>query len=346
MRFYCVGGAVRDRLLGLQVRERDWVVVGGTEEAMRARGFRKVEAWFPVFLHPETGEEYALARTERKSGSGYHGFTWCADPDITLEQDLQRRDLRINAMAEDADGAVIDPWGGRADLEARRLRHVSEAYSEDPLRVLRTARFAARFAGLGFAVAPETLDLMRRLCRSGELDALPDERLWLETQKVLGGDAIAAYFAVLRDCGALEVLGGAPEPAHWGEAGALDDPDLRAAALLVRAPKSRLWARCPRDLRDLGETAAALLDLLPLAHGDAAGRVDFLLRADCRRRPERFARLLQLLRHLAGEDASLWRDRAHRMQAAETAFLAGRDAAPADIRSALDRVRERAVADE
>lgn len=206
MQIYKVGGAVRDRLLGRPVTEVDWVVVGATAEALAAQGFRPVGADFPVFLHPETGEEYALARTERKSGRGYGGFTFHAAPDVTLEQDLIRRDLTVNAMAEDDEGHVIDPYGGRADLQARLLRHVSPAFAEDPLRVLRVARFAARYCTLGFQVAPETLLLMQEMVASGELDALTAERLWKEISRALLEERPDVFIRVLHDCGALAVL--------------------------------------------------------------------------------------------------------------------------------------------
>ena len=206
MQIYKVGGAVRDRLLGRPVTEVDWVVVGATAEALAAQGYRPVGADFPVFLHPKTGEEYALARTERKSGRGYGGFTFYASPDVTLEDDLIRRDLTINAMAEDNDGKVIDPYHGQEDLEARLLRHVSPAFAEDPLRVLRVARFAARYAPLGFSVAPETLALMRELSESGELEALTAERSWKEISRALMESRPDVFIQVLRDCGALAVL--------------------------------------------------------------------------------------------------------------------------------------------
>ena len=206
MQIYKVGGAVRDRLLGRPVTEVDWVVVGSSAEEMQSRGFRPVGADFPVFLHPTTGEEYALARTERKSGRGYGGFTFYASPDVTLEEDLTRRDLTINAMAEDADGHVIDPYGGQADLAARQLRHVSPAFAEDPLRVLRVARFAARYAELGFSVAPETQKLMRQLAESGELEALTPERSWKEISRALMESRPDVFVQVLRDCGALQEL--------------------------------------------------------------------------------------------------------------------------------------------
>lgn len=203
MQVYLVGGAVRDRLLGLAVRERDWVVMGATPEEMVARGFKPVGRDFPVFLHPETGEEYALARTERKQGRGYHGFVFHTGPDVTLEEDLRRRDLTVNAMAEDASGRLIDPFGGRADLEARLLRHVSPAFGEDPLRVLRVARFASRFQGLGFTVARPTLELMCEMVRSGEVAELVPERVWQETRRSLGHERPGGFFEVLRACGAL-----------------------------------------------------------------------------------------------------------------------------------------------
>lgn len=206
MKIYKVGGAVRDRLLGLPITDIDRVVVGATADEMLAKGFRPVGADFPVFLHPESGEEYALARTERKSGRGYGGFTFHASPEVTLEEDLIRRDLTINAMAEDDQQNLTDPYHGQRDLEDRILRHVSPAFAEDPLRVLRVARFAARYAGLGFTVAPETLDLMRQLSESGELEALTAERSWKEMSRALMEDQPQVFIQVLRDCGALNVL--------------------------------------------------------------------------------------------------------------------------------------------
>ena len=199
---YIVGGAVRDRLLGLPVRDRDWVVVGAAPDELRALGYLPVGADFPVFLHPETKEEYALARTERKIAPGYRGFAFHASPDVTLEQDLQRRDLTINAIAESADGSLIDPWGGARDLEAKLFRHVSPAFAEDPVRILRVARFAARFADFG--VAPETSALMRAMVENGEVDALVPERVWRELSRGLMELHPSRMFEVLRECGALE----------------------------------------------------------------------------------------------------------------------------------------------
>jgi tRNA nucleotidyltransferase (CCA-adding enzyme) len=206
LRTYLVGGAVRDRLLGLAPGDRDFVVVGATPEAMRARGFRAVGRDFPVFLHPRTGEEYALARTERKSGRGYRGFVVDADPSVTLEEDLARRDFTINAIAEDEDGRLVDPFGGARDIEARVLRHVGPAFVEDPLRVLRAARFLARFASLGFTLAPETAALMRDMTASGELSALTPERVWQELVRALAMPRPSAFLRTLHDCGALAAI--------------------------------------------------------------------------------------------------------------------------------------------
>ncbi len=206
MQTYLVGGAVRDKLLGLGVVDRDFVVVGATPEAMRAQGYKPVGKDFPVFLHPQTNEEYALARTERKTGRGYHAFAFHADPSVTLEQDLERRDLTINAMAEDEHGAVVDPFGGQRDLAERVLRHVSPAFAEDPVRVLRIARFAARYASLGFRIADETIALMRQMAQSGEVDHLVPERVWAETRKALTEPTPSAFLRALRDGAALRVV--------------------------------------------------------------------------------------------------------------------------------------------
>lgn len=307
---YLVGGAVRDRLLGLAVRERDWVVTGATPAEMEALGYVPVGKDFPVFLHPETGEEHALARTERKSGRGYHGFIFHAAPEVTLEQDLARRDLTINAMAMDQNGRVIDPYGGRADLAARRLRHVGEAFIEDPLRVLRVARFAARLAPLGFRVDPETLSLMRRMARSGEIDDLTPERVWQEFTKALTSPAPARFFEVLHDCDALRYVlpelnrrWRHPRPralAMLERASALSaEPEPRFAALMlgiagdagqVRAISERL--RAPNDFRELAETAVANRELAARVRtADAGALLDLLERADLLRRPARLPAL-------------------------------------------------------
>ncbi len=206
MKIFLVGGAVRDRLLGLPVHDRDYVVVGGQPQDLLDLGYKPVGKDFPVFLHPQTGEEYALARTERKTGRGYHGFAFDTAADVTLEDDLRRRDLTINAIAEDESGVLIDPFGGVADLRDRVLRHVSPAFAEDPVRVLRVARFAARFAARGFRIADETLALMRQIVQAGEVDQLQTERVWAETHKALGEPVPSAFLHALRNCGALKVL--------------------------------------------------------------------------------------------------------------------------------------------
>jgi len=257
MQIYKVGGAVRDRLLGIPVTDIDRVVVGATAEEMLAKGFRPVGADFPVFLDPKTGEEYALARTERKSGRGYRGFVFHASPEVTLEEDLVRRDLTINAMAEDDHGNLTDPYHGQRDLEARVLRHVSPAFAEDPLRVLRVARFAARYAPLGFKVADETLGLMRQLSESGELEALTAERSWKEISRALMEKQPQVFIQVLRDCTALKVLMpevdalfGVPQPeAHHPEI----DTGLHTLSVLEQAalhqqPLTVRWACLLHDL--------------------------------------------------------------------------------------------------
>ncbi len=259
MQVYKVGGAVRDRLLGLPVTDVDRVVVGATTEEMLAEGFRPVGADFPVFLHPKTGEEYALARTERKSGRGYGGFTFYASPEVTLEEDLIRRDLTINAIAEDDQLNLTDPYHGQRDLEARILRHVSPAFAEDPLRVLRVARFAARYAGLGFTVADETMDLMRQLSESGELQALTAERSWKEISRALMEDHPQVFIQVLRDCGALkelmpevDALFGVPQPeTHHPEI----DTGLHTLSVLEQSAlhKQPLTVRWACLLHDLGK---------------------------------------------------------------------------------------------
>ena len=222
MKTYLVGGAVRDELLGLPVHERDWVVVGATPEQMRAQGYQPVGKDFPVFLHPQSKEEYALARTERKTAVGYHGFEFHTGPEVTLEDDLIRRDLSINAMARDSEGALIDPYGGQKDLEGRMLRHVSEAFAEDPVRILRLARFHARFAALGFRIADETMALMRKMVEAGEVDALVPERIWQETRRALMHERPSVFIETLRACGALarilpelDALWGVPQTAKY-----------------------------------------------------------------------------------------------------------------------------------
>ncbi len=206
MKSYLVGGAVRDKILDLTVKDRDWVVTGASPDEMLKQGFTPVGKDFPVFLHPKTHEEYALARTERKTAAGYHGFHFHADSSVSLEEDIQRRDLTINALAEDEDGNIIDYVNGLTDIENRILRHISPAFAEDPVRILRIARFASRFSKLGFTIAPETMDLMRDMVKKGEVDALVAERVWQETVKSLAEPSPEVFFEVLRECGALKIL--------------------------------------------------------------------------------------------------------------------------------------------
>lgn len=287
MQIYLVGGAVRDELLGLPVLERDYVVVGARAEALLAQGFEPVGRDFPVFLHPETREEYALARTERKQGHGYTGFACFADPGVTLEEDLLRRDLTINAIARDAEGRLHDPFGGRADLEDRVLRHVSPAFGEDPLRVLRVARFAARFHALGFRIAPETQALMRQMSAGGELIHLTPERVWKELEKVLGGPAPQVFFRVLRDCGALAVLFpeldrlfGVPARPQWHpevDTGVHVLMALEQAARLSEALPVRFATLC----HDFGKGLTPP-ELLPSHHGHGERGLP-LIRAFCER---------------------------------------------------------------
>lgn len=263
MEVYLVGGAVRDEQLGLPVKERDWCVVGATPDELLSKGYRQVGKGFPVFLHPETNEEYALARTERKTGAGYHGFEFQTSPDVTLEADLSRRDLTINAMARDADGNLIDPFDGMADLEHRVLRHISEAFSEDPVRILRTAKFKARFAGLGFELAGETLDMMAQMVSDGEADSLQADRVWQETEAALAGPNPHLYFQVLRDCGALAVvfpeldaLFGVPQPPQWHP-----EIDCGLHALMVLEQSAKLSddiaVRFAALVHDLGKATTA-----------------------------------------------------------------------------------------
>lgn len=281
MEIFEVGGAVRDALLGRPVSERDWVVVGGTPEELLKQGFRQVGKDFPVFLHPQTAEEYALARTEKKVAPGYHGFTAHASPEVTLEEDLQRRDLTVNAMARDDAGNIIDPYGGQRDLDDRVLRHVSPAFVEDPLRVLRVARFHARFAPLGFTVAEETLDLMRQIADSGELATLRPERTWQETEKALATQSPAQFFSTLRDCGALEhvypeieALFGVPQPPRWHP-----EIDTGVHTLMVLEVAARLSSdsavRFAALVHDLGK-ARTPAEILPKHRGHEERSVEVI----------------------------------------------------------------------
>jgi tRNA nucleotidyltransferase (CCA-adding enzyme) len=322
MEIYLVGGAVRDKLLGLEVTERDWVVVGATPDEMLARGYTPVGKGFPVFLHPETKEEYALARTERKTGPGYTGFETCAEPTVTLEQDLQRRDLTINAMAETKDGALIDPYGGEEDLRKRLLKHVSPAFSEDPVRILRAARFAARFTHLGFHLSHETNRLMCEMVARGEVDHLVPERVRAELAKTLQTQTPSRFFDVLHGCGALAILfpemqiTTPDETSHIENRHALDV--LEAAASLSESPvirfaaficdldngnpngltESQLSAMCSRHRipNEYCELATLALRHHSKVNVPEAGRAEdimaLLLSVDALRRPERLENFL------------------------------------------------------
>ncbi|WP_256853220.1 multifunctional CCA addition/repair protein [Pantoea sp. Fr+CA_20] len=287
MKTFLVGGAVRDALLKLPVKDKDWVVVGATPEIMLEQGYQQVGRDFPVFLHPDSREEYALARTERKNGKGYTGFTTWSAPDVTLEQDLQRRDLTINAIAQDEKGELYDPYHGQQDIAARQLRHVSDAFSDDPLRVLRVARFAARFAHLNFRIADETQALMQQMAESGELADLTAERVWKETEKALTSHNPQVYFQVLRDCGALRVLFpeidnlyGVPAPARWHPE--IDTGVHTLMALTLSAALSdAIDVRFATLFHDVGK-ALTPVEKWPSHHGHGAAGVP-LVAALCQR---------------------------------------------------------------
>lgn len=304
MKIYLVGGAVRDKLLGLPVKEKDWVVVGALPEDLLRLGYKQVGKEFPVFLHPKTAEEYALARMERKVAPGYAGFVFDTSPKVTLEEDLLRRDLTINAMAETPEGVLIDPYHGSEDLDKKILRHVSPAFAEDPVRILRLARFAARYAGLGFKVAPETNELMKKMITSGEVDALVPERVWKELERALGENSPAVFFQVLEDCGALPVL--FPMIQLQGEGmralkravSAKADTIARFAALMHASSKEEINELCkqyrlPQDYRELALLVAqfgpGVWNFSQLAAQEILGLFSVL---DAFRREERFNNFL------------------------------------------------------
>lgn len=300
-----VGGAIRDALLELPVNERDWVVVGATVQQMLDLGFKPVGKEFPVFLHPKTKDEYALARTEKKIGRGYHGFEFHADPDVTLEEDLRRRDLTINAIAQDDDGTIIDPFHGQKDLKNKILRHVSEAFAEDPVRILRVARFSARFND--FKIAPETLQLMKNMTASGEVDALVPERVWQELERALGEKHPERFVEVLRECDALKIifpeidnLFGVPNPAGWHpeiDSGIHTLLTLKMAVKLTDDVPSRFAVL----LHDIGK-AKTEKELLPKHHGHGKIGAD-LINALCKRLhvPRKFQELAEIVALHHGE---------------------------------------------
>jgi tRNA nucleotidyltransferase (CCA-adding enzyme) len=304
METFLVGGAVRDRLLGRPVSERDYVVVGATPEMMEARGFRPVGRDFPVFLHPRTHEEHALARTERKTARGYRGFSFNASPEVTLQQDLARRDLTVNAMAEAADGSLIDPFGGSRDLQERVLRHVSDAFVEDPVRLLRVARLAAQLSPWNFRIADETTEMMRELVRNGEVDALVPERVWAECEKALSSPAPVRFFEALRDTGALQVLFpevarlfGVPQPPRYHpeiDSGIHTFMVLQEATRLSPEPEVRFAAL----VHDLGK-ADTPKEILPSHRGhEERGVVRIRALAERMRIPNRYRDLaIKVARH-------------------------------------------------
>ena len=319
MKIYLVGGAVRDQLLHLPVKEKDWVVVGATAEDMLQRGFRPVGKDFPVFLHPQTKEEYALARVERKVGRGYTGFDFIASPDVTLEEDLKRRDLTINAMAQTADGVLIDPYEGKKDLDKKLLRHVSSAFLEDPVRILRVARFAARYAYLGFTVAPETNELMKQMVVSGEVDALVSERVWKELERALAEKHPEVFFQVLDNCNALSIL--FPEVESVGLQALQQavtktaDKQIRFAVLFHTIPEDKVSQLCeryriPNDYRDLVllVTHDKNLQLYHQASQlvEAEQLLTFLLRLDAFRREDRFKKFLLACEIASPVSSSEW----------------------------------------
>lgn len=287
MKIYLVGGAVRDKLLGIEVKDRDWVVVGASPQDMLDMSYRQVGKDFPVFINTETGEEFALARTERKSGKGYTGFECYAAPDVTLEDDLLRRDLTVNAIAESESGQIIDPFNGQDDLKNKILRHVSPAFAEDPVRILRLARFAARFSTMGFRIAEETKQIIKQMVRDGEVNHLVAERVWQETERSLAEESPQVFFEVLRECSALKILFpeidnlyGVPNPPQWHpeiDSGVHTMMVLQQAALLSSDPKIRFAAL----VHDLGK-AQTSKTLWPKHHGHEAESVP-LLKALCKR---------------------------------------------------------------
>jgi tRNA nucleotidyltransferase (CCA-adding enzyme) len=382
MKIYEVGGAVRDELLGLPIQDRDWVVVGATPEDMIARGFRPVGRDFPVFLHPETQEEYALARTERKTAPGYRGFTIHSSPEVTLEDDLRRRDLTINAIAREPKGALVDPFGGVEDLRRRVLRHVSDAFAEDPVRILRVARFAARFKrSFDFSVAPETLSLMQSMVGQGEADALVPERVWQELARGLSESQPSEMFLTLERCQALPRILPELEPT-WGErstialnaidhAATLGHPlEVRYAALLVclmhgdgqtgRDAIHRLSdrIRVPVEMRDLARITAEVFNGIGAAQDAPAEHLLTLIeKADGLRRPQRFEQILAVHaccthafngKSSAPRESQAWGRLNRALQAAlevPAGDVARQTPTPAEIPARVRAARIKAIAD-
>jgi tRNA nucleotidyltransferase (CCA-adding enzyme) len=373
VKVYLVGGAVRDKLLGLPVKERDWVVVGATVEQLLDQGYRQLDADFPVFLHPQSGDEYALARTESKSGIGYKGFAVTSGPGVTLEQDLVRRDLTINALALDENDRLIDLFQGRKDLEQRRLRHISPAFVEDPVRLLRMARFAARLGTFDFQVADETWPLLRQIACSEDLLALQRERIWKEMERALGTGEPWRFFLLLRDCGALQVLlpelakvmGAAEQKEEVPAIVALkravavsEDPSIRFAALFSEAAGGGAdplelceSLRAPREYRELLELVVRCGGLFRgAAQGDAETILQLLRASRAEQRPDRFQRLLLVAGALAPEiivtaDANLQKAM-DAVASVSAEALKGQGLQGAELGAEMERLRLEAIRDQ
>ncbi|KPV96659.1 Multifunctional CCA protein [Pseudoalteromonas sp. P1-9] len=363
MKIYLVGGAVRDKLLNRPIKESDYVVVGSTPDELLALSYQQVGSDFPVFLHPETKDEYALARTERKSGQGYTGFICDFTPDVTLEEDLIRRDLTVNAMAEDENGNIIDPFNGQADLEQKRLRHVSDAFCEDPLRILRVARFAARYHYLGFTIAPETVLLMQEMVAKGEINTLTKERIWLEIEKSLDDGAINVFTDVLAEINALPIIL-PPLANHWSS-----DYSQKLATLLTKVASENqlviafcLWLKeiQPTEVKILSDSLRlpnAYVDALSLfttfapifKHTQASVEQVLALfnQADVWRRPERLNLFIETFALLGEEHAVLARklqSAAIKATAIDVQAIIKQGFKGAEIKQQLARAREQAIA--
>ncbi|MEN5158087.1 CCA tRNA nucleotidyltransferase [Achromobacter spanius] len=359
LRAYIVGGAVRDALLGLPHGDHDWVVVGATPEDMTGRGFIPVGGDFPVFLHPRTKEEYALARTERKSGRGYKGFTFYTGTDVTLEDDLRRRDLTVNAIAQDEDGRLVDPLGGADDVRARVFRHVGDAFEEDPVRILRLARFAARFSD--FSIAPETMALCRRMVEAGEADALVAERVWKELSRGLMAQAPSRMLGVLNESGALarvmpELQGVDEVAAQLDRAARQGLPLASRYALMCRLTPQRealgRRMRVPTECNDYARLLPEVLDALGAQDGrpDGPDRADAQLalmeRADALRKPERFFELLDAAAVLRAVDLPAWQSRVAAVRGVDAGAIAKACAGePARIKESVRQARLARLAD-
>ncbi|MEO9273684.1 tRNA nucleotidyltransferase [Marinomonas sp. 5E14-1] len=342
---YLVGGAVRDALLNIPVVDRDWVVTGATPEQLEQQGYQQVGKQFPVFLNPKTKEEYALARKERKQGAGYTGFICDFSPDIRLEEDLERRDLTINAIAKSEDGTLIDPFNGQQDLDNRIFRHVSDAFVEDPLRVLRVARFASRFHHLGFSIAPETLSLMQKISASGELTALSSERVWKELEKALNTEHSSVFFQVLKDSDALEVL--FPNFTWLADDkvnnGTKFSPAQRWAILCQHTPLKDLVAlhqriKTPNQFKILAEQVRHFLESHSLIM-NAADWENWLMSVNAIKKPQPFVLLIEVLSHLTSSDQQDWQVLRDTISTINAASLMKQGFAGAELGKALKQAR-------